>query len=402
MRPGEPISAAEARRIAIAAQALAAPRPTGRVDRRHLRALFERVALVQVDSVNVLTRSEELPVFARLGGHRRGVVRAMERDGELFEFWAHEASLLPVRFEPLLRWRMAEAAEGQMWSGLVEVQRKRPEFVRAVYDEVAARGPIRAGELTGARPKTEKWWGWNEHKRALEYLFWTGQLSAIRAANNFERHYDLRERVIPAEILAAPTPEPAVAQRALLLAAARAHGVGTARDLGDYFRLPIAAARARLDELAESGDLTRVTVEGWRDDAFADPELRRPRTVSAQALLSPFDSLIWERARTERIFDFRYRLEIYTPATKRIHGYYVLPFLFGDRLVARVDLKADRAARQLLVQAAYAEPGVDAARVAEPLLEELTAMAAWLDLDAVTIKPSGDLAPTLRRASGGR
>jgi uncharacterized protein YcaQ len=393
------VSAARARRIALAAQGFDVPRPSGKVDRRHVRRVFARVGLIQIDSVNVIVRSQELPLFARLGPHRRDLLATMIEDGELFEYWGHEASLLPVEVFPYLRWRMeAAGAKAAGWNGLIRLARERPDYVEAVYEEVRERGVVSAGELDDPGDKSGPWWGWRHGKQALEYLFWCGRLSARRRAS-FERVYDLTERMIDPEILARPVPSEADAQKELLVLAARSHGIGTARDLADYFRINIAVARKLVAELAEEGRLVPVTVEGWRDPGFLHPEARTPRRIDARALLSPFDSLVWERARTERLFGFRYRLEIYTPAPKRVYGYYVLPFLLGDALVARVDLKADRADSTLLVRGAFGEAGHDPLAIAEPLAEELALLGGWLGLDRVVVHDHGDLAPALRDAA---
>jgi uncharacterized protein YcaQ len=396
----ERLSAAAARRIALAAQGFADPRPTGRIDRRHGRRLFQHVGLVQIDSVNVLVRSQELPVFARLGPHRRDLLPAMLDEHELFEYWGHMASLIPIEHQPLFRWQMEAARRGErMWESVARLARDRPEYIEAVYDEVKERGPLRASELSEPGPKRKApWWSWEDGKRALEYLFWTGQLSARRLAN-FERAYDLTERVLPGWVLALPTPTEAEGRRELLALAGRALGVATAPDLCDYYRLNIPKSKAALAELVEAGRLVPVEVEGWNRPAYLDPAARRPRDVDARALLSPFDSLVWDRARTERLFGFRYRIEIYTPAPKRVYGYYVLPFLLGSDLVARVDLKSDRKASALLVPAAWREPGVPDDEVAEELMAELRQLATWLRLDRVVIGERGDLSAPLARAS---
>jgi uncharacterized protein YcaQ len=388
-----------ARRIALAAQGFAEPRPGGRVDLRHGRRLFDRLGLIQIDSVNVLTRSQELPVFARLGPHRRDLLPLMVQRDHLFEYWAHEASLLPVEHHPLMRHRMERALNGAAaWPGLTRLWRDRPGYVEAVEQEVRDRGPLRAGELSDPGVKGGPWWGWNHGKQALEFLFWTGRLSAKRASN-FERVYDVTERVIPPHVLAMPTPTETDARRELLAMSAKAHGIGTAADLCDYYRLKPTQTRHLLDELVEDGRLLPVTVEGWKDRAYLDPAARRPRRIEAQALLSPFDPVVWFRPRAERLFDFHYRIEIYTPAPKRVYGYYVLPFLLGDAIVARVDLKADRQAGVLRVQAAWREPGAPDAIVG-PLVDELRAMATWLALDSVSVAERGDLAGPLRAAIG--
>jgi hypothetical protein len=393
------LSAATARRIALAAQGLAGARPA-RGDLRGARRILDRLALIQVDSVNVLCRAQELPLWARLGPHPRDLLPRLIRDRALFEYWGHEASLCQLPLQPLLRWRMAEARAGVAWGGLVRILREKPAYVAAILDEVGARGPIAASQLTDAAAMRKKgsWWSWGDHKRALELLFWMGDVTSVGRTTAFERVYDLPARVLPAEVLALPTPAPRDAQRALLRRAATALGIATAADLADYFRIKNPVARPIVAELVEDGALVPVTVEGWREPAFLDPAAAVPRTATAATLISPFDSLIWARPRAERLFDFRYRIEIYTPAAKRQHGYYVLPFLLGDRLVARVDLKADRAAGALTVHAAYAEAHAAPRTIAGPLAAELTAMAGWLGLDRVALGRRGDLAPALRAA----
>nr|WP_204264583.1 crosslink repair DNA glycosylase YcaQ family protein [Geodermatophilus normandii] len=386
----------------MAAQGFADPRPAGVVDSRQLRRMTDRLAVVQIDSVNVVSRSHYLPAFSRLGAYRRSTLDDFTaRRHELFEFWAHEASFLPVRLHPYLRWRMA-AAEEQAWGSMVRIQRERPGYVAEVLDRVREAGPVRASELGEARPdRPGSMWNWHAGKVALEWLFYTGVLTARARTTSFERVYDLTERVLPAAVLQTPTPGPADAVRELVRTAARALGVATERDLRDYFRLRPAQARQAILELADAGDMLPVEVAGWGAPAWLDPAARRPRWIRARALLSPFDSLVWERPRVERIFGFRYRLEIYTPAAQRVHGYYVLPFLLGDRLVARVDLKADRQAGVLRVQAAHAEDGVDRAEVGAELAAELRLMAGWLELDDVAVADRGDLAADLTAALAG-
>ncbi|HEX2075258.1 MAG TPA: crosslink repair DNA glycosylase YcaQ family protein [Geodermatophilus sp.] len=395
------LPASLARRIALAAQGFAEPRPSGPVDSRRLRRMTDRLAVVQIDSVNVLSRSHYLPAFSRLGAYPRAVLDDfVGRRHELFEYWAHEASLLPVRLHPYLRWRMA-AAEEHAWGSMVRLQRERPGYVAEVLQRVRADGPLKASDLLEPRPQRPgTMWNWHAGKVALEWLFFTGVITTWGRTAGFERVYDLTERVLPAEVLRAPTPEPVDAIRELVRTAARALGVATERDLRDYFRLRPAAARRAIAELADAGELLPVEVAGWAAPAWLHPEARRPRWVRARALLSPFDSLVWERPRVERIFGFRYRLEIYTPAARRQHGYYVLPFLLGDRLVARVDLKADRPAGVLRVQAAFAEEDVDRAEVAAELAAELRLMADWLELDGVEVAERGDLAAQLAGSVG--
>jgi uncharacterized protein YcaQ len=397
--PRAALSLAEARRIALAAQGFADRRPAGVPDMRALRRVLGRVGLLQIDSVNVLVRSHYLPLFSRLGGYPRALLEraAYGRLPVLFEYWAHEASLLPVATQPLLRWRMARA-EHEAWGNMRRLQEERPGFVAEVLAAVAERGPVGAGELEEERPRRAgPWWDWHDAKVALEWLFFTGQV-ATAGRRNFERLYDLTERVLPAEVLAVPTPEPADAHRELIRLAAGSLGVGTEKDLRDYHRLSPGQAKPAIAALVEEGALVPVTVQGWRQQAYLDPAARVPRRVAAAALLSPFDSLIWERSRTERLWGFRYRLEIYTPAPKRVHGYYVLPFLLGDDLVARVDLKSDRQAGVLRVQAAHLEDGKPAGEVAIALAARLAEMAEWLGLDAVAPPLAGDFATQLTPA----
>jgi uncharacterized protein YcaQ len=345
----------------------------------------------------VLVRAHYLPLFSRMGAYDLNLLDAAAwgRRRELFEYWGHEASLLPVAVQPLLRWRMARAErlEG-IWGGVGRLVHERRDFVEAIYREVVARGPVGAGDLDRANHRGSSWWGWTETKTALEWLFWTGRITTA-TRRGFERVYDLTERILPTSVIGAPTPAEPDAQRSLIEIAARALGVATESDLGDYFRLKPKDAKPRVAELVEVGALIPCSVEGWRAAAYLHAEARMPRRISARALVSPFDPLIWERGRAERLFDFRYRLEIYTPAHKREHGYYVLPFLLGDRLVARVDLKAERRARRLRVAAAHIEPGAEPAEVASALAAELSRIAAWLGLHHITVDRRGDLAKRL-------
>jgi uncharacterized protein YcaQ len=373
------LSLAEARRIALAAQGFADPAPRGTVDRRLVRRVLGRVGLLQIDSVNVLVRAHYMPLFSRLGIYDPALLEraAYGRDRILFEYWGHEASLLPLELHPLLRWRMARAARGiGTWGRIARLVQQEPAMLARLRKEIAARGPLPASAFDGARGGGT-WWGWSEVKIGLEALFWCGELTTA-SRKGFERVYDLPERVLPAAVLALPTPSEADAQRELVRIAAHALGIAAERDLRDYFRLDLADARARVGELVESGELTRVRVESLRGERYLARDARIPHRIAVSALLSPFDPVVWERARTRELFAFDYRLEIYTPAHKRVHGYYVLPFLLGDRLVARVDLKHDRAARILRVLATHLERGVRKAELMPHLREELHRMATWL------------------------
>ena len=389
------LTQAQARRIALAAQGFADPRPApGEATMRHVQRVIDRVGIIQIDSVNVVTRSQYLPLFSRLGPYDTALLDRARDVGprRLVEYWAHEASLIPPQTWALLNFRMKRAL-AESWGGMQRVAREHPELVQAVFAEVTSRGPLTSRQLESAlehdlpRDKSEWGWNWSLVKAAVEHLFWAGQISSAGRTSQFERRYASLERVLPKTIAAqaispADRPDDTEAFRELILIAARAHGVGTEQCLRDYFRLRPEQARPALEALVAAGDLARVSIDGWRRPAYLHKDARIPRRVHAEALLSPFDSLIWQRDRTLALFDFHYRLEIYVPAHLRVHGYYVLPFLYGDTLVARVDLKADRAARTLRVHAVHWEPG--APPEAKPALDRhLADLASWLGLGAV-------------------
>ena len=389
------LSASQARRIALAAQGFAEPRPNGRVDRRHFRRTMARMGLLQIDSVNVLVRSQELPLFSRLGPHPRSMVWDATRDKELFEYWVHEASHVSMEHYHLFRWAMEKRHK---WQGVRKLDERRPGFIDKVFDHVAANGPVVSSDLSERQGPKGSWWDWDDGKRALEYLFWEGRLSAWRRERDFARVYDVTERVIPAHVLARPAPGEHEARRELLMLAARHHGIGTLHDLADYHRQSLTECKPVVDELVAEGSLRTVSVEGWPKPAYLHPDAAVPRRIGAAALLSPFDPVVWRRERTERMFDFHYRIEIYTPQPKRRYGYYVLPFLFGEQIVGRVDLKADRPARVLRAPGVFGELGIPTADVADALARELLAMARWLDLDRVEIGDRGDLASPVSAA----
>ena len=390
------LSRAQARRVALAAQGFADRRPA-RPDARALSRVVGRTNLFQIDSVNVLVRAQYMPLFSRLGPYDVGLLERAygRRPRRLFEYWAHEASLVPVGLQPALRFRMARAHQ-HAWGGMRRIAEEQPELVQFVREEVESRGPVTARDIEHDVPRSKEHWGWNwsEAKRALEWLFWSGEVTSARRNGAFERVYDLPERVLPPEVVSAPTPDDATAHRILVEAAARSHGIASEPCLRDYFRLTPTESQLAVQELVDEGTLLPVEVEGWSRPTYLHCEARVPRRVSARALLSPFDPVVFERARTEQLYGFRYRIEIYVPAGKRVHGYYVLPFLLGDRLVARVDLKADRRSGVLRVHAAFAEPEAPAETAAE-LAQELGALAGWRGLSDVAVAPRGDLADAL-------
>ena len=381
----EKLSVAAARRVALAAQGFGA-KPPAAVNSGHLRRTVERLSLHQIDSVNVLVRAHYLPAFSRLGSYDRSLLDRSawgpKSKRGLFEYWAHEASLLPLGLHPLLRWRMAEAERGEIgWKHLRTYAREHRKEAEAVLERIRSEGPLAASDFEQGRSQSG-WWAWGETKRALEWLFWSGLITTAIRKPSFERVYDLPERVIPPAVLAVPTPAPADAKRALVERAAQALGIATATDLRDYFRLDPQSARTAITELLDDGVLVPVAVGGWKQPALLHRDARIPRRTRAQALLAPFDPLVWERSRTERLFGFRYRIEIYTPAHKRVHGYYVLPFLLDERLVARVDLKADRQNSRLLVRKVTWEPDAPPDGGGR-LDDELRRMADWLGLGSV-------------------
>jgi hypothetical protein len=389
------LTARQARRIAVHAQGLSRPRRHATPSASHLRRLADDLAVIQIDSVNVLARAHYLPAFSRLGAYPR---ESLEREAwgkkpSLFEYWGHECSLLPIASQPLFRWRMDRARAGDTWTGLARFARERRDYIEEVLKRIEREGPLTGGDFAEGKQQAG-WWNWSHGKRALEWLFWSGQIST-KTRRGFERVYDLTERVLPVRILNLPTPSEAEAHRQLLTIAARALGVATEGGLRDYFRMPVAETKARLAELVEDGTLTPVSVQGWRQGAFLARETKAARPNGAAVLLSPFDNLIWRRERAERLFGTRIRIEIYTPAEKRIHGYYVLPFLQGEAITARVDLKAERAKRTLRVQSVHPEPGAKVESVAGPLAAELRLMAGWLDLDEVHVAGRGVLASAL-------
>ncbi|MFJ5698164.1 winged helix-turn-helix domain-containing protein [Arthrobacter sp. NPDC093139] len=397
------LSLSQARRIALAAQGLDKGRPAGPVTSRTVGRTFARIQLVQIDSVNVLARSHFLPFFSRLGNYDRTILQQMagRHPRRMLEYWAHEASFIrPEHFQDLVTW------QNRTWVGASAMDPAlRSGVTRLVLDALAAGKPMTAAELTAAIGHVEdrkhvNWgWNWNAVKRVLEHLFEEGVVSCASRTDQFERRYALTRHILPALDLEAPQ-DPQSAMDRLIEAAAQAHGIGTVRCFADYFRTPMKAAAVSVQHLVDSGRLEPVTVRGWDRKLFRHVEARLPRTATGRALLSPFDSLVFERRRLEELFGFHYRIEIYTPQPKRRYGYYVLPFLLRDRIVARVDLKTDRAGGRLLAKACFGEPDAPADTAVE-LAAELRLMADWLGLGEVAVSPSGDLAAAVGEAISG-
>jgi uncharacterized protein len=395
------LSIAEARRIALAAQGLAKPNREGKANWSRISKAVDAMQLLQIDSVNVLVRSHYLPVFARVGHYDHTALDQRtfsKRKRAFFEYWAHEASLLPLPLHKLMRWSMARSRNGTgKYKSLARFGKEERAYVQSVREHIQAKGAVTVSDLPDPGGRSGQWWGWSKGKTALEYLFDTGEVTTA-TRKSFERIYDLTERVIPAEILNESTPDENDAIRELIDLSGQALGIATDTDLRDYFRLPVDGFKKALPEAIESGRLIPVKVEGWKAKTFLHADAKLPRHVSAQALLSPFDPIVWERSRTERLFDFRYRIEIYTPQPKRVFGYYVLPFLEGDRLTSRVCLKADRFTGTLRVNTAHAEKGIDKKETAAVLAPELRRMATWLGLENIEATEKGDLAKPLRAA----
>ena len=371
----------EARSLALAAQGFDKPRSKSKSSTADAVEVIKKLGVIQIDSVNVLVRSQELPLFARLGDHDRNAINKATAQSKIFEYWGHEAAILPVEIQPLFRWKMNAARTGKIkhW-GLTSFYADNKAFVKRILKHVEANGPVTARELSTRTTKKSSWWDWDEAKTALEYLFLTGQLMSCGRGSDFARIYDITERVLPSKILDTPTPTENEARKQLLVRAAKAQGVATLTDLADYYRQKTAVIKPLVNELVEQGDLREVTVDTWVEKAFVHRSAKPPKKLYATALLSPFDSLVWCRPRNERLFNFHYRIEIYTPKEKRKFGYYVLPFMMNGELVGRVDLKADRANSKLLVQSLHTEKGIKRASISGALTDELRALANWLDL----------------------
>lgn len=395
-----------ARRVALAAQGFDRPRPTRPPTRRDLGRVLGRLAQVQIDSINVLARAHYLPLFSRLGPYDVTTFDLLSgrTPRTLFEYWGHAASLIDVELQPALRWKMARAHE-DAWKGVLRVRDQHPGLIDDVLRTITEEGPLSARQIEHEEVRRRDHWGWNWSavKTALEWHFWTGNVTSARRNPQFERVYDLPDRVLPPAVVGRETPDEPDAHLELARRAARALGVFSERCLADYFRMRIAPTRAAIARLEASGEVRPVEVEGWSGRRWVWHETTVPRRIEARAIVSPFDSLVFERERTHRLFDLFYRIEIYVPEPQRQYGYYVYPFLLGDAFVARVDLKADRSRGALVVRSAWLEPGreVTADRVAGELAEELREVARWRGLGEVRVEDRGDLAAQLRTAIGG-
>ena len=398
------LSLSQARRLALSSLGFAEKRPT-KTGAAHVRKTIARTNAIQIDSVNVLARAHYVPTFSRYGPYdTKHLDDLAHGKREFFEFWGHAACFLPMELYPYMRWRMDNQRDG--WSTLDARSKK---FIKAVLDEVTEHGPKSAGELSMAGKSKGSWWGWSDGKRAIEYLFRQGQV-AIAGRRNFERLYDIPERVIPADVLKKPVVPAHDAKKELLVRIVRAMGVATARDAAQYFHIDAWWDRSSVqgrrpqkkatyfEELVEEGRLERVNVESWKQPGYVVPGAKIPRAVNARAIVSPFDPLMWERRWTEAVFGFKYQIEIYVPQPKRIYGYYVLPFVLGDRFAARVDLKADRKAKTLLIPGAFVEPGAEPKATAAALADELRDVASWLGLEKIAVATHGDLSSALRSA----
>ncbi len=384
---------AAARRIALAAQGFADPRP-GTVTVRQFRRTLDRMKILQLDSVNVITRSHFLPMLARLGHYDPDRLdQWLWRSGENMEFLSHEASMTSAKLRPLLAHRFHRSK----WRRAEQLREDEPGYIESVLDEIVDRGALSVSDLSDPGKRDGPWWGNPKGKIALVSLYSSGGLTVANRTGNFLTQYDLPERVLPAEVIDSVPFSKEDAERELLMLGAQAHGIGTATDIADYFRIKMPAARPLLAELVADGRLIQTEVESWDKPAYLHPEAKRPRKIKTRALLSPFDPVVWFRPRAERLFNFHYRIEIYVPEAKRVHGYYVLPFLLDDQVVGRVDIKADRKGSVLVAKATFAEAGQNHDRVAPPLADALLEMAGFLGLDSVEVNRKGDLAPTLQK-----
>jgi uncharacterized protein len=395
------ISIGEARRIALHAQGFQGQSRDVKPTWAKISRTVDQLHLLQIDSVNVLVRSHYLPLYARLGDYDRAALdkRCFENQHrKFFECWAHEASFVPLELHPLMRWRMERAKRGDgIYAHMDRFGKENAAFLKSTLKHIHQTGPIRSAEVPGGGKSQGNWWGWSKGKLALETLFDQGLVTAS-TRQSFERIYDVPERVIPLDVLNLPTPSEAESFGSLIEKSAIALGIATEKDLRDYFRLPIAEARKAIAETLEAGILRAVTVEGWKQQAYLHVDAKLPKKAGATALLSPFDPLVWNRERAERLFNFHYRIELYTPENKRKFGYYVLPMLYEDKLVGRFCLKADRATSTLRVNASHHEDGIEPSQIVDATRNEIQKMATWLGLEHIKIANKGNLATRLRQA----
>ena len=392
------LSLDEARRVSLTAQGFSEGRPQGRIDRRHLRRCMNAMEVVQLDAVPVIIRTQYMPFFSRLGPYRQTLFDEIAyQDDEWFELWAHEASIAPVEIEPYFRFDKARAAEGSTWKSLYRLASDEPSYIKKVLQEISLRGPLEAKDLSDPQPRKITGWGHrSKGQLALNWLYRIGEVG-IRRGPNFEKRFDLLERIVPSDILNQPTPDLNESLKNLIMRSANAYGVATSRDLIDYFRLPTKEAGEAIAELAEIGALMEVNVESWQESAYMAKQFANSKAADVCALVSPFDPIIWNRNRAQRLFDFQYKIEIYIPETKRQYGYYVLPLLVDDRFVGRFDIKNIRDQKILHIKASFAEKGINKGEVAEKASKELIALARFLGAEKIQIEKKGNFASELKK-----
>ena len=394
------LSILEARRLALASQGLVAQRPAGKIGRRHLRQCMKKMEIVQLDAVPVVVRTQYLPFFSRLGPYRQKLFDEIAyRDDEWFELWAHEASIAPVEIEPYFRFNKVRAANGDTWKGLYRLAIEEPSYIKKVLREVKLKGPLEAKNLSDPQPRKQAGWGpRSKGQLALNWLYRIGEVG-IRRGPNFEKQFDLLDRIVPSRILNLPTPTDHESLMNLLLRSAKAYGIATERDLIDYFRLPTKEAREALVDLVENHQLERVRVESWKEKAYISPQTSIPESSNVCSLVSPFDPIVWNRKRLDRLFDFQYKLEMYMPESKRRFGYYVLPLLVGDRFVGRFDIRNIRDKGALHIKASFLERKVEAEDIAHKVFGELANLAQFLGAQEIRIDRKGNFSLQLKKAS---
>jgi len=394
------LSLPEARKLALASQGFHNPRPKEKVNASHMKEAMRLMGLVQLDAVPTVIRSQYMPFFSRLGNYETGLYdRIAYQQDQWFELWAHEASIAPIHMEPYFRFNKERAKKGETWKGLYKVGVQHSEYVKTVLNEVVKKGPIKAKELDDPRPKGGNGWGSRSMGQlALNWLYRIGEVG-IRREKNFEKKYDLFSRIVPEKILALPTPDEETSIKTLFISATESLGIATAADIADYFRIRHSESKRFLKELVCSGDIQEVAVEGWRDQAYVPKSFQIPTQVNATAILTPFDPIVWNRKRLERLFDFNYKIEIYKPKEKRQYGYYVMPFLLDDKIVARFDLKNERATSSLHVLGAFSEKNTRNGEIAHQAHEELNHLASFLGSSTLKFAKNGNFSRTLIQES---